>query len=71
MQNYVLVMKEAYTCKVVEAHYIEASTEVDALNRISQTQLRNNDWDLFETTRSSSKWEMVTDGRIDEVLPAE
>jgi len=71
MQNYVLVMKEAYTGKVVETHYIEASTEVDALNRIPETQLRNNDWELFETTRSSSKWEMVTDGRIDEVLPAE
>jgi len=71
MPNYVLVMTEEDTGIVTGAHHIEASTDIAALNKIPEDQLREDDWTLFQTIAASDKKEMITDGRIDEVLEEE
>jgi len=71
MSNYVLVMTEEDTNIVTGAHHIEATTDIAAINKIPEDQLREDDWTLFQTIAASSKKEMITDGRIDEVLEEE
>lgn len=71
MPHFVLVMTEEDSGVVTGAYHMEASTDIAALNQVPENELENNDWTLFQTIAASSKEEMITDGRIDEVLEEE
>lgn len=68
MPDYIIVMTDPDTSIVTAAHYKQADTDVEALSKIPDDQLKDNDFTIFQSIAASGKAQMKQDGRLDKAL---
>lgn len=66
MPQFIAILTE--NKKLEGAYKGEAPSDIAFLNDLPEDQLRQYNWTVFIVAAASTKHEMISDGRIDEVL---